>query len=64
MLRVMLRCYMPVQFERKVFTAGGSLRVNLPTPFTKALNIKEGDVVTITLTDSQMVLEKTKKTRG
>ena len=54
---------MPVQFERKIFTAGGSLRVNLPSPFTKALNIKEGDTVTITLTDSQMVLEKSKKTR-
>jgi antitoxin component of MazEF toxin-antitoxin module len=52
---------MPVQFERKIFTAGGSLRVNLPSPFTKALNIKEGDAVVITLNDSQMVLEKASK---
>ena len=52
---------MPVQFERKVFTAGGSLRVNLPSPFTKALNIKEGDLLLITLNDSQMVLEKVRK---
>ena len=57
----MPRCYMPVQFERKIFTAGGSLRVNLPSPFTKALNIKEGDLVVITLNDSQMVLEKARK---
>lgn len=57
----MPRCYMPVQFERKIFTAGGSLRVNLPSPFTKALNIKEGDAVVITLNDSQMVLEKASK---
>src|SRR5208283_1536490 len=32
------------------------IRVNLPSPFTKALNIKEGDLVIITLNDSQMVL--------
>lgn len=57
----MPRCYMPVQFERKIFTAGGSLRVNLPSPFTKALNIKEGDTVTITLNDSQMVIEKARR---
>ena len=61
MLRVMSRRYMPVQFERKIFTAGGSLRVNLPSPFTKALNIKEGDAVVITLTDSQIVIEKARK---
>jgi antitoxin component of MazEF toxin-antitoxin module len=60
-LSVMLRCYMPVQFERKIFAAGGSLRVNLPSPFAKALNIKEGDLVIITLNDSQMVLEKARK---
>jgi antitoxin component of MazEF toxin-antitoxin module len=52
---------MPVQFERKIFTAGGSLRVNLPSPFTKALNIKEGDTVTITLNDSQMIVEKVRR---
>lgn len=48
----------------KIFTAGGSLRVNLPSPFTKALNIKKGDLVIITLNDSQIIIEKTKKTRG
>jgi antitoxin component of MazEF toxin-antitoxin module len=52
---------MPVQFERKIFTAGGSLRVNLPSPFTRALNIKEGDTVVITLNDSQTILEKARK---
>ena len=63
MLCVMIGCLMPVQFERKIFTAGGSLRVNLPSPFTRALNIKEGDLVIITLSDSQMVIEKAKKGR-
>jgi antitoxin component of MazEF toxin-antitoxin module len=61
MLCVMARCYMPVKFERRIFTAGGSLRVNLPSPFTNALNLKKGDLVTITLTDSQMVIEKSRK---
>jgi antitoxin component of MazEF toxin-antitoxin module len=57
----MSRYQMPVVFERKIFTAGGSLRVNLPSPFTRALNIKEGDVVTITLNDSQIVIEKARR---
>ena len=52
---------MPVTFDRTVFTAGGSLRINLPTPITKALNIKVGDRLTISLNDSQIVMEKTVK---
>ncbi len=42
----------------------GKPPVNLPSPFTKALNIKEGDLVIITLNDSQMVIEKARKSRG
>jgi hypothetical protein len=54
-------CEMPIQFERKVFTAGGSLRVNLPSPFTKAVDVKEGTLVAITLNDNQMIIEKARK---
>jgi antitoxin component of MazEF toxin-antitoxin module len=54
---------MPVQFERVVFLAGGSLRVNIPTPIAKALDVKRGDKVLISITDHQMTLEKTKKSK-
>jgi antitoxin component of MazEF toxin-antitoxin module len=57
----MLGHQLPVQFERKVFTAGGSLRVNLPSPFTRALDIKEGTLVTVMLNDSQIIIEKARK---
>jgi antitoxin component of MazEF toxin-antitoxin module len=52
---------MPIQFERKVFVAGGSLRVNLPGPITKTLKIQEGDTLVISMNDSQIVMEKAKK---
>ena len=55
---------MPIQFERKVFTSGGSLRVNIPAEITKALGISEGDTVLITLDNSHIVMEKAKKGKG
>lgn len=54
---------MPVTFDRTIFTTGGSLRVNIPTPITKALNLKARDQVTIWLNDGQIVMEKKKAKR-
>jgi AbrB family looped-hinge helix DNA binding protein len=51
---------MPIRFERKVFTAGGSLRVNIPAEITKALGISEGDTLLISTNDHQIVMEKKK----
>jgi antitoxin component of MazEF toxin-antitoxin module len=48
----------PIEFERKVFTAGGSLRVNLPAPITKALKIEDGDTLIIGLNDHQIMMSK------
>jgi bifunctional DNA-binding transcriptional regulator/antitoxin component of YhaV-PrlF toxin-antitoxin module len=64
MISVMARYYMPIEFERKVFTAGGSLRINLPSPITSTLKIQEGDSLVIWLNDSQIVMEKAKKGRS
>ena len=52
---------MPIVFERTLFPAGGSLRVNIPGPILKALELKAGDRVRISLNDSQMTLEKAKR---
>jgi antitoxin component of MazEF toxin-antitoxin module len=51
---------MPIRFERKVFTSGGSLRVNIPVEITKALEIVDGDTLLISLTDHQILMEKAK----
>jgi hypothetical protein len=56
--------HMPITFERVLFPAGGSLRVNIPGPILKALDLKAGDLVSISLNDHQMVLEKAKKGKG
>ena len=37
------------------------MRVNIPGPILKALDLKAGDKVTISLNDHQMILEKAKK---
>ena len=55
---------MPIVFERKVFTSGGSLRVNIPVEITKALDIAEGDTLLVSLTDHQILMEKAKKAKG
>jgi hypothetical protein len=57
----MILIALPVQFERAVFATGGSLRINLPSPITQALQIKEGDTLTVTLNDHQIIMEKNKK---
>jgi AbrB family looped-hinge helix DNA binding protein len=54
---------MPIQFERKVFTSGGSLRINIPVEIAKSLGISEGDMVLLSLDDSHMIVEK-KKGKG
>jgi len=52
---------MPIVFEGKVFPAGASLRVTIPAPITRTLQLKAGDKVLISLNDSQMILEKARK---
>lgn len=51
---------MPIVFEGKVFPAGNSLRVTIPAPISRALDLKAKDTVRISLNDSQMILEKAK----
>ena len=49
--------------ERTVFITGNSLRVNIPEPVAKALDLKADDKVNISLNDHQMTLEKAKKAK-
>jgi antitoxin component of MazEF toxin-antitoxin module len=52
---------MPIQFKRSIFATGGSLRVNIPIEIAEALTLKAGDTVLISLTDSQIVMQKAKR---
>jgi len=52
---------MPILFKRNVFATGGSLRVNIPSEIVDALSIKAGDTMLISLTDSQIIMEKAKR---
>jgi antitoxin component of MazEF toxin-antitoxin module len=55
---------MPITLERTIFVTGNSLRVNIPEPVAKALELKAGDKVTISLNDHQMTLEKARKSKA
>jgi antitoxin component of MazEF toxin-antitoxin module len=52
---------MPITFDRTIFATGGSLRVNIPEPVARALDLKAGDKVVISINDHQMRLKKVKK---
>jgi len=47
---------MPVKFKRKVFTSGGSLRINIPKAIADTLEITEGSFVEMWLNNSHIVI--------
>ena len=51
---------MPVKFKRSVFKSGGSLRVTIPEPIAKALEIDHKGVLEIWLDDSRIIMVKVK----
>jgi antitoxin component of MazEF toxin-antitoxin module len=52
---------MPVEITVKVGKVGNSLKVTIPQEMTYYLDIKEGDMLGLTLTDKQIVLRKLPK---
>jgi antitoxin component of MazEF toxin-antitoxin module len=58
-----MRVSTTITLERTVFVTGNSLRVNIHEPVAKALELKAGDKVLISLNDHQMLLEKAKKAK-
>ena len=47
--------------ERNIFATGGSLRINIPSEIVDALELKAGDTMLISLTDSQIMMQKGKR---
>jgi len=48
----------PIELKVKVGRVGNSLRVTLPKPVLDQLNIKEGDILGLSITDGEIVLRK------
>ncbi len=49
---------MPVPFKMKAIKIGNSIRMTIPKPVADYLNINEGDILEVTVQDSEMVVKK------
>ncbi len=52
---------MPLEFRVKLVKIGNSLRLTLPKPAAEGLKWKEGEEITLTVTDHEVVLTKSKE---
>jgi len=46
---------MKIEFKRKLAKFGGSYRITIPLEIIEALNLKIGDILSISLTDSGII---------
>lgn len=51
----------PVEFTLKVRKIGNSLSVVIPKPVCVGLGIKEGDQITLTVSDNEITIRKAKQ---
>lgn len=49
---------MPIEFEIKVVAVAGSLRMTIPKEIAKALGVRAGDTVVVTMDDHRMLVRK------
>ena len=49
---------MPIEFEISVVKVGNSLRMTIPKQIAKAMNLKKGDTLIVTMTNGDMVVRK------
>lgn len=49
---------MPVQFKVKLTKIGNSLRITIPKPLVDGLGLNQGDILILTVTDSQIKISK------
>ena len=54
---------MPVRFKVKLTKIGNSLRITIPKPLVDGLELKQGDLLTLTVTDSEIKISKEKQRR-
>lgn len=51
-----------IKFERKVRRSGGTLAITIPPEIQKAIGLKEGQDVMLSLTDAREILIEIKRT--
>jgi len=49
---------MPIEFEISVVTVGNSLRMTIPKEIARAMRVGKGDVLLVTMNNSEMVVRK------
>ncbi|MCP8309085.1 MAG: AbrB/MazE/SpoVT family DNA-binding domain-containing protein [archaeon] len=49
---------MPVEFKMKLIKIGNSLRVTIPKEIIEAVNLKKGDVLSVSLSNDSKILIK------
>ncbi len=49
---------MPVEFEISVVQVGNSLRMTVPKPIARAMNLAKGDTVLVSMTNGDMIVRK------
>jgi len=49
---------LPLKLKVIVGKVGNSLRITLPSPITEQLDIKKGDTLALSLSDSKIIVEK------
>ncbi len=49
---------MPIEFEISVVKVGNSLRMTIPKQIAKAMGLKKGDILRVTMTDGDMLVRK------
>ena len=54
---------LPVQFRVKLTKIGNSLRITIPKPLVDGLGLRRGDMLILTVTDSQIKIGKAKGER-
>jgi len=52
---------MPITFKVKAVKIGNSIRMTIPKEIVEYLEIKEGDILLVSVTDKQIIVKKKKQ---
>ena len=52
---------MPITFKVKAVKIGNSIRMTIPKEIVEYLEIKEGDILLVSVTDKQIIVKKKKE---
>ena len=53
-----VKTLMPITFKVKAVKIGNSIRMTIPKEIVEYLEIKEGDILLVSVTDKQIVVKK------